>query len=118
MTASPSPSMEQQLNDTLKEAMKAKDQRTTDVVRMIKTKLMERRTAKGFSGNVDDALVLEVIAAYKKQLQKAVEEFANLGDKGAEQVEQLKFEIGFCEKFLPKGMDEGALRTLVKERMA
>ena len=109
--------LEQQLNDTLKEAMKAKDQRTSDVVRMLKTKLMERRTAKGFSGTVDDALVQDVIAAYRKQLQKAVEEFANLGDKGAEQVDQLKFEIAFCEKFLPKGMDEGALRTLVKERM-
>ena len=109
--------LEQQLNDTLKEAMKAKDQKTADVVRMLKTKLMERRTAKGFSGTVDDALVQEVIAAYRKQLQKALEEFANLGDKGAEQVDQLKFEIAFCEKFLPKGMDEGALRTLVKERM-
>jgi uncharacterized protein YqeY len=110
--------LEQQLNDTLKEAMKTKDQRTSDVVRMIKTKIMERRTAKGFSGNVDDALVQEVIAAYRKSLQKALEEFANLGEKGAEQVEQLKFEITFCEKFLPKGMDEGALRALIKERMA
>jgi uncharacterized protein YqeY len=109
--------LEQQLNDTLKEAMKSKDQRTADVVRMLKTKLMERRTAKGFSGTVDDALVQEVIAAYKKQLQKAVEEFAALGDKGAEQVDELKFEIAFCEQFLPKGMDEAALRTLVKERM-
>ena len=110
--------LEQQLNDTLKEAMKSKDQRTADVVRMIKTKIMERRTAKGFSGTVDDALVQDVIAAYRKQMQKALEEFANLGDKGAEQVDQLKFEIAFCEKFLPKGMDEAALRTLVKERMA
>jgi uncharacterized protein len=110
--------LEQQLNDTLKQAMKDKDQRTSDVVRMIKTKIMERRTAKGFSGQVDDALVTDVIGAYRKQLQKAVEEFDKLGDKGKEQAEQLRFEIGFCEKFLPKGMDEAALRTLVKERIA
>jgi uncharacterized protein YqeY len=109
--------LEQQLNDTLKEAMKAKDQRTSDVVRMLKSKIMERRTAKGFSGTVDDALVQDVIAAYRKQMQKALEEFANLGEKGAAEVDQLKFEIAFCEKFLPKGMDEAALRTLVKERM-
>lgn len=63
--------LEQQLNDTLKHAIKGKDTRTTDVVRMIKTRLTERRTAKGFSGEVDDALVLDVIAAYRKQLQKA-----------------------------------------------
>ena len=110
--------LEQQLTDNLKQAMMAKDQRTADVVRMIKTKIMERRTAKGFSGTVDDALITEVIAAYKKQLQKAAEEYTALGDKGAEHVTQLKFEIAFCEKFLPKGLDEGALRTLVKERIA
>ena len=110
--------LEQQLNDTLKQAMKDKDQRVSDVVRMIKTKVMERRTAKGFSGQVDDALITDVIAAYRKQLQKAVEEFDKLGDKGKEQADQLRFEIGFCERFLPKGLDAAALHALVKERIA
>ena len=110
--------LEQQLTDALKQAMRDKDQATADVVRMIKTKIMERRTAKGFSGQVDDALVTDVIGAYRKQLLKAVEEFDKLGDKGKEQADQLKFEIAFCEKFLPKGMDEAALRALVKERIA
>ena len=92
--------------------------RTTSLVRMIKTKIMERRTAKGFSGQVDDALITDVIAAYRKTLQKAVEEFDKLGDKGKEQAEELRFEIAFCEKYLPKGLDDAALRALVKERMA
>jgi uncharacterized protein YqeY len=109
--------LEQQLNDTLKQAMKDKDQRTSDVVRMIKTKIMERRTAKGFTGQVDDALITDVIAAYKKQLQKAVEEFEKVGDKGKEQAAELRFEIQFCERFLPKGLDAAALHALVKERM-
>jgi uncharacterized protein YqeY len=111
-------SLEQQLNDTLKQAMKDKDTHTADTVRMIKTKIMERRTAKGFSGQVDDALITDVIAAYRKQLIKAVEEFEKVGDKGAEQASQLRFEIEFCERFLPKGLDEAALRALVKERLA
>ena len=55
--------LEQQLNDLLKQAMKEKDQRTIDAVRMLKTRVMERRTAKGFSGAIDDALVVDVIAA-------------------------------------------------------
>ena len=109
--------LEQQLNDKLKAAMMQKDSKTADVVRMIKTKIMERRTAKGFSGTVDDALITEVISAYKKSMQKALEEFEKLGDKGAEQAAQLKFEIGFCEQFLPKGLDANALRALVKERI-
>ena len=110
--------LEQQLNDTLKQAMMQKDQKTADIVRMIKTKIMERRTAKGFSGTVDDALVLDVISAYRKQLLKAVEDFEKAGERGAEQAAELKSEIAFCEKLLPKGLDEGALRTLVKERIA
>ncbi len=111
-------SLEQQLNDTLKQAMLGKDQKTADVVRMIKTKIMERRTAKGFSGTVDDALVGEVIAAYRKQLIKAIEEFDKLGDRGAEQATQMRFEVTFCERFLPKGLDDAALRALIKERIA
>ena len=109
--------LEQQLTDTLKQAMKDKDQKTADVVRMIKTKIMERRTAKGFTGQVDDALVGDVIAAYRKQLQKALEEFEKVGEKGKEQAEQLRFEIQFCERFLPKQLDAAALHALVKERM-
>jgi uncharacterized protein len=110
--------LEQQLNDTLKQAMKDKDQPTADVVRMLKTKVMERRTAKGFSGQVDDALITDVIGAYRKQMQKALEEFEKLGDKGREQAAQLRFEIEFCERFLPKGLDAAALHALVKERIA
>jgi uncharacterized protein YqeY len=110
--------LEQELNDQLKQAMRDKDQRSADVIRMIKTKVMERRTAKGFSGTVDDALIRDVIASYRKQLLKALDEFKAAGEKGAEQAEQLRFEIAFCERFLPKGMDEAALRALVQERIA
>jgi len=109
--------LEQQLNDTLTQAIKAKDSKTADVVRMIKSRLGERRTAKGFSGEVDDALVLDVIGAYRKQLQKALGEFEKLGERGAAHAAQLHFEIGFCDRYLPKGMDEASLRTLVRERL-
>ena len=107
-----------QLEDALKEAMRGRDQRTMDVVRMIKSKVAERRTAKDFRGAVDDALVLDVIAAYRKQMQKALEEYAKLGDKGAAQAEKLRFEIEFCARFLPPVLDEAALRALVRERIA
>ncbi len=106
-----------QLDETLRGAIKDKDTRTANVVRMLKTRLAERTTAKGFSGDVDDVLVLEVIGAYRKQLQKALAEYEKLGDRGAAQAGELKFEIAFCERFLPKGMDESSLRALVAERL-
>ena len=98
--------LEQQLNDTLKQAMMQKDQKTADVVRMIKTRIMERRTAKGFSGAVDDALVLDVISAYRKQLLKAVEEFESAWEHG--QRPEL-------DDFLPS---DGALRQALAVELA
>jgi uncharacterized protein len=110
--------LEQTLKDQLTRAIKDKDTRTANVLRMLKTRLQERKTAKGFGGEVDDALVLDVIGAYRKQLRKALGEFEALGERGAEQAAQLRFEVGFCEGFLPKGMDEAAVRALVAERVA
>jgi uncharacterized protein YqeY len=107
----------QALDLTLKTAIKDKDSRTANVVRMLKTKVTERTTAKGFSGQVDDALLVDVIGAYKKQLQKALAEYEKVGERGAAQAAELRFEIEFCERYLPKGMDEGALRALVAERL-
>ncbi len=109
--------LEQQLNEQLAQAIKGKDQRAVDVLRMLKSKLQERRTAKGFAGTVDDALVLDVIGAYRKQLQKALAEFEKAGARGAAQAAQLRFEVAFCGRYLPKGLDDAALRALVKERL-
>jgi uncharacterized protein len=110
-------SLEQELTDRLTQAIKIKDAPTADVVRMIKTRLQERRTAKDFSGTINDAVVLEVIGAYRKLLQKAVAEYEKLGERGVEQAAKLRFEIGFCEGYLPKGLDEAAVRALVQERI-
>jgi uncharacterized protein YqeY len=112
-------SLEQELTDRLTQAIKTKDAPTAEVVRMIKTRLQERRTAKDFSGTINDAVVLEVIGAYRKLLQKAIAEYEKLklGERGAEQAAKLRFEIGFCEGYLPKGLDEAAVRTLVQERI-
>lgn len=110
--------IEQDLSKLLTEAMKAKDQRTLDVLRMIKTKVMERRTAKGFSGQVDDALHVEVIGAYKKSLMKAREEFIAAGERGKEQADALAWEIEFTDRFLPQGLSGEELRAAVASAIA
>lgn len=111
-------SIETQLNDILKDAMRTKDARTADCVRMIKTKHMERRTAAGFKGPLDDALWLDVIAAYQKQLRKTREEFVAVGERGAAALPQIDFEIEFCARFLPKAASEDEVRAAVRETIA
>ena len=109
-------SVETQIHERLKDAMRAKDARTADCIRMIKTKHMERRTAAGFKGPLDDNLWLDVIAAYQKQLRKSREEYVAIGERGAEAVAQLDFEIGFCAQFLPKAASDDETRAVVRRR--
>jgi len=110
--------LEGQLRERLTAAIKAKDLKTANLVRMINTKIMERRTAKGFTGTVDDALVLDVISSYKKQMEKAKQEFASAGDRAKDQIAEIDFEIEWCSQFLPKQMDEGELREAVAKAVA
>src|SRR5947209_20510997 len=108
--------LEQTLNDTLTKAIKEKDARTADVVRMIKSKIGERRTAKGFSGTVDDPLVLDVIGAYRKQLQKALVEVEKVGERGAAHAAQLRFQPECGVRYLPRRMRVVAVLALLTER--
>ena len=110
--------LEGQLREQLTAAIKAKDLRTANLVRMINTKIMERRTAKGFTGTVDDALILDVISSYKKQMEKARQEFAAAGDRGKDQIADIDFEVGWCSQFLPKQLDEAELRDAVAKAVA
>jgi len=105
-----STNLEGQLREQLTAAIKAKDMKTANLIRMINTKVMERRTAKGFSGQVDDALILDVINAYKKQMEKARSEFAAAGDRGKEQIAEIDFEVAWCAKWLPAAASSSTVR--------
>ena len=111
-------SIEEQIGELLKDSIRSRDMRTADCVRMIKTKHMERRTAAGFKGPLDDALWLDVIASYQKQLRKTREEYVAVGERGAAALPQIDFEIELCGRFLPKAADEGEVRAAVRETIA
>jgi uncharacterized protein YqeY len=110
--------IEAQLREQLTAAMKARDSKTANLIRMINTKIMERRTAKDFTGEIDDAIVLDVIATYKKQMEKAKLEFANAGERGKEQIAELDFEVQWAAKWLPQGLTEAELRDAVAKAVA
>jgi uncharacterized protein YqeY len=113
-----STNLEGQLREQLTAAIKAKDLKTANLIRMINTKIMERRTAKGFTGQVDDALVLDVIGAYKKQMEKAKQEFAAAGDRAKDQIAEIEFEVEWCQKWLPQQVGEAELRAAVAKVVA
>ncbi len=108
-----STNLEASLREQLTAAIKARDLKTANLIRMINTKIMERRTAKDFTGTVDDALILDVIGAYKKQMEKARGEFAAAGDRAKDQIAEIDFEVEWCAKWLPQGASEAELRDAI-----
>lgn len=111
-------SLEATLREQLTASIKAKDLKTANLIRMINTKIMERRTAKGFSGTVDDAMILDVISTYKKSMEKARGDYVAAGDRGKEQLAEIDFEVEWCNKYLPQGLSEAELRDAVAAAVA
>lgn len=110
-----SQSIESELNERLKAAMKERNERTLGVIRAIRGKVTEAVKAKGFSGEVDNALYLKIIAAYSKTMSKAVVEFEKVGETTGDRVEQLRFEVDYLSEFLPTRLGEAETRTLVEQ---
>lgn len=111
-------SIEADLKARLIAAMKAKDSATANVIKMIRTKVTETRTAKGFEGEVNDELFIQVIGAYKKSLEKARVEFEKAGEAGAESIAGLDREIAFCQEYLPQPMSEEEVRAAAEAVIA
>ena len=108
-------SIEQQLTDRMKDAMRAKNTRELDVLRMVKTLAQTAKTAPGFDGNADDAFWLDVIGKYVKQQQRAIAEFEKAGDAGREHVERIQYEVEYFSEFLPEKMSDDEVRALVQQ---
>jgi hypothetical protein len=89
-----------------------------DTIRMVKSRVSEKRTAPGFQGPMTDALVREVIITYVKSLKKAIVEFEAGGAKDNPILDKYRFEIDFLGQYLPRTLDEGETRILVREAIA
>jgi hypothetical protein len=104
----------EELTAELKDAMRARDRARLDVIRQIETEVSKAKTEPGFTGEADDALYRSVILAYSKKMDKARDEFAALGERGAEAVTKLSFEIDYLSRWLPQGLSEDETREVVR----
>ena len=102
----------------LKAALRAKDKRSCDVIRMIKSRVTEAEKASDFQGEVDDALYLSVIAAYQKMMLKAKVQYEAAGERGAEAALGAQWEADWCAQFLPKQMGDDEVRAIVQAVIA
>ena len=108
----------EELAAELKNAMRAKDGPRRDVIRQVETEVAVARSQPGFEGEVDDELYRSVIASYVKKMDKARDEYLEIGERGTAMAEKLGFEVEYLSRWLPSKLDEKATRDLVKGAIA
>jgi uncharacterized protein YqeY len=111
-------SIKDQFAEELRDAMRAKDARRRDVIRQVNTEVKVAASAPGYTGGETDELYLQVIASYVKRMQKSVEEYRELGERGTAMADKLEFEVEYLSRFLPRRLDEEATRALVESAIA
>ena len=111
-------SIQEQLRAELKAATLERDQPRLDVIRAVETEIKVARTAKGFDGEVDDALYVRIIAAYSKKMSKALTEYEKAGERGQEMAAKLAYEVAYLSRWLPQQLDEEATLAIVLSTIA
>lgn len=106
-------SIREDIEARIRQARRDRDERTKNIINMLKNKVLTE--LKSGSGVVeDDALWLRTIASYSKQVGKAIPEFEKAGERGLEALDEARFELAFCQQFLPSKLDETATEALVR----
>jgi uncharacterized protein YqeY len=110
--------IEAELMEQMKAAMRGGDKRATAAIRMVRTKIMEARTAKN-AKELDDDDVLAILRGYVKSLEAALAEFrANNTPEDDENVVQLSAEVALFEPYMPKFKGEAETAALVDAAIA
>lgn len=108
--------LRQELNDSLKKAMKAKDSCATSTIRLILAALKDRDIAarsQGSDEKLNDDQILEVLQKMVRQRRDAIEMYAKGGRQDLADREQREIEI--IEGFLPKPLSDAESKTAVRE---
>jgi uncharacterized protein YqeY len=110
--------IQQELADELKDAMKTRDSQRRDVIRQVQTEVAQARSEPGFDGEVDDVLYRKVITSYVKKMEKARNEYLEYGERGEAMAGKLGYEIEYLGRWLPRKLDEEQTIALVKASIA
>jgi len=106
--------IKEQIEAKLREARIARDERAKNVIGMLKAKVLnELKSGSGAEEN--DTLWLDTIKSYAKQMRKALPDYEKAGERGLDLLSEAKWEIEFCEQFLPQKLDEAATEAIVRQ---
>ncbi|MBK3516454.1 GatB/YqeY domain-containing protein [Carboxylicivirga marina] len=106
-------SLEAQINNDIKEAMKAKDRIRLEALRGIKKEIIEAKTSKGAADEVSDADVMKIVQKMVKQRKDAAELFKSQNREDLAEKELAEIEA--INVYLPKQLTQKELTPIVKE---
>ena len=110
--------LENELTEQLKVSMKAGDKVALAAIRMVRTKIMEKRTAKNAT-DITDEVVVDLIRNYVKVLQGSIDELKAGGASDDEDnIVQMRGEISYLDRFVPKLADEAETAAIVEAVLA
>lgn len=99
------------LNEDMKQAMRAKDKETLQVIRMLKASIQNEQIKKG--QDLNDEEELTVLSREMKQRRDSLTEFEK-ADR-TDLAEKVKKEIVIVENYLPAQLSEEEIRAIVQE---
>lgn len=105
-------SLEAEITEDLKAAMKAKDQAALRGIRAIKSAILLAKT-DGSGNEIDDKKEIQILQKLVKQRKESLEIYQKQNRDDLAKVEEE--EIAIIEKYLPKQMSQEELEAAVKE---
>ena len=106
--------LETTLNDDLKQAMLARDERTVSVLRMLKSTLLYAKVAAGNREEpLPDAAVIDLLAKEAKKRQESADLYTRGGN--SEKAQQELAEKAVIERYLPEQLSEDDLVKIIRE---
>jgi uncharacterized protein len=110
-------SLQSQVDNDIKDAMRAKDALKLGVLRMLKSALMNAAIEKGGAGTIlDDPEASAVIRKEVKKRQDSIESFEKAGR--TELADKEKAEIEVLSTYLPQALSADEVAALVREAIA
>ena len=108
--------IEEQVNEGIKNAMKARDKVRLETMRNIKKVILEAKTRPGANDQIDDAECMKLIQKLAKQGKESAEIYKQQGREDL--YEQESAQVAVLEEFLPKQLSEAELTEALKEIIA
>lgn len=108
--------LEQQVQEDIKQAMKAKDTVAMNATRAIKGQILLFKTSEGGSKEVTDGDILNMIRKLVKQRKEAADQYTAAGRQ--ELADNELAEAAVLEKYLPKQLSAEEVKAKVQEIIA